>query len=582
MDQLTIVELAKGGALLLALCLLHGLVARRWPNGELTGGILSGFLFGGICVIGMVTPVQIAPGVIFDARSVILSMSGLFGGPVVAAISALIAGGYRLWLGGAGAPVGVAVVVSCVLLGLAYRQLCRRGWLNTGFWQLLAFGLVVHLVVAYTFTFLPAPVVAKVMDSIVLPMILTFTPATALLGILLRSVEQQLETARSLEESEARFRDVAEISGDWIWEMDADLRLTFVSPRFFEMFPVATSEVIGKTRADLAGMVREKQRWAAHLEDLAQRRPFRDFEFSVWTADGSVRHIRLSGKPVFGADGRFRGYRGTGSDISSRKKAEADLLASKEEAELANRAKSEFLANMSHELRTPLNSILGYSQLLMAEAFGPLGNPKYAEYAESINVSGNHLFNIIRDILDIAKIEAGKATLEEGEVDIGAAIASCIAMVEVRAQEKGIAVETARLGSLPLLRADERHLKQIILNLLSNAVKFTPEGGRVTAGARLDEQGAIHIWIADTGIGIAEKDIPKALLPFGQVADCYRRGHEGTGLGLPICNSLMSLHGGTLAIDSTPGAGTTVTITFPPQRTVGAGTDRAAGRAASG
>ncbi|MGF1592446.1 MAG: sensor histidine kinase [Kiloniellaceae bacterium] len=568
MDQLTIVDFAKAVALLLALCLLHGLIVRRWARGEFAGQALSGLLFGGICVIGMMTPVQVLPGVIFDARSVILSMSGLFGGPVVGGIAAVIAGGYRVWLGGDGVYVGIAVVVSCVLLGLAYRYGCRRGWVRPAFWQLLVFGLVVHLAVVYQFTFLPAEVVATVIGSVALPMVLTFTPATALLGLLLRSTEQQLETARSLEESEARFRDVAEISGDWIWEMDADLRLTFLSPRFFELFPVASHQIAGKTRAELAGVVREKERWARHLDDLAHCRPFRDLEYSVETPDGDIRHFRTSGKPVLDADGRFRGYRGTGTDITERKRAEALILTSKEEADLANRAKSEFLANMSHELRTPLNSILGYSELLQREALGPLGSPKYLDYASAINVSGTHLFNIISDILDISKIEAGEATIEEREIDLCEAIASCIAMVEVRAQEKGIHVKAVWLSELPALCADERQVKQIILNLLSNAVKFTPEGGQVTVGARVDAESCLRISVADTGIGIAARDIPKALQPFGQVAESHSRGHEGTGLGLPICNSLMHLHGGTLEIASEPGIGTTVTICFPPERTI--------------
>jgi len=153
-------------------------------------------------------------------------------------------------------------------------------------------------------------------------------------------------------------------------------------------------------------------------------------------------------------------------------------------------------------------------------------------------------------------------------------------MMEVRAHEKGVAVETALIAPLPLLRADERHVKQIILNLLSNAVKFTSPGGRVTVGARVDAQSCIRISIADTGIGIAAKDIPKALLPFGQVAESYRRGHEGTGLGLPICHSLMNLHGGTLAIESELDVGTTVTIRFPPERTCGLEAERTVGRAA--
>ena len=424
---------------------------------------------------------------------------------------------------------------------------------RAGVVQFLVFGLLVHLVVIWLFTFLPEPVVAKVMDSIALPMVLTFTPATALLGWLLLSTEHQLQTDRSLAASEARFRDVAEISGDWIWEMNADLQTTFVSPRFFELFPLKSSDIIGKTRMDFANQVRDKNVWMQHMDDLRRRAPFRDFEYSIAMPDGRLRHVRTSGKPVFDAKGTFLGYRGTGTDVTERRAAEAAVFASKEEADLANRAKSEFLANMSHELRTPLNSILGYSQMLTDEYFGPLGDPKYVEYAASIHLSGSHLHNIISDILDISKIEAGEATIEDSAVIVDEAVRSCVAMVEVRAEEKQIALTLRIPPDLPALRADERHVKQIILNLLSNAVKFTPRGGEVTVGASLTEDSSLEISVADTGIGISAKDIPKALQPFGQVAESYNRGHEGTGLGLPICNSLMRLHGGSLAIESVPG-----------------------------
>jgi len=568
MNQVMIVEFAKAVALLLALCLIHGFIVRRWASGELVGRVLSGVLFGGICVIGMMTPIEVTPGVIFDARSVVLSMSGLFGGPVIGGIAAAIAGGYRLWLGGGGVLVGVSVVISCVLLGLAYRYCRQRGWLRVGVWQLLAFGLLVHLVEVYLFTFLPDDVVARVMENVALPLIVTFTPATALLGGLLRSIELQAQTGKSLAESEARFRDVAEVAGDWIWETDSDLRFTFVSPRFFELFPLETNDIIGKTREELAPLVREQQRWRDHLETLKNRHPFRDFEYSVTAPDGQIRHIRISGKPIIDAGNNFLGYRGTGADITKSKMAEAEILASREEAVLANRAKSEFLANMSHELRTPLNAILGYSQMLRNEFFGPIGDPRYSEYATSINVSGTHLFKIISDILDISKIEAGEATIEDAEVDIAKAGRVCIAMVEGRAQERKIWVEQNTPGDFPTLRADERQVKQILLNLLSNAVKFTPDGGQVTLDARVDDDSCIEISVSDTGVGIDSKDIPKVLQPFGQVAESHNRCHEGTGLGLPICNSLMELHGGTLEIESELGIGTTVTVRFPPERTI--------------
>jgi LytS/YehU family sensor histidine kinase len=178
-----VIEFSKEVGLLLALCFLQSFIVQRWTNKERIGQVLSGLLFGGVCVIGMAIPIEVAPGVTFDAGSVVLSMAGLFGGPVIGGIAAAIAGGYRAWLGGGGAPVGVAVVLCCVLLGLAYRHCYQRGWLQIAFPHLLAFGLVVHLVEVYLFTFLPANVVGKVMENLAVPLILAFTPATALLVV---------------------------------------------------------------------------------------------------------------------------------------------------------------------------------------------------------------------------------------------------------------------------------------------------------------------------------------------------------------------------------------------------------------
>lgn len=255
-------------------------------------------------------------------------------------------------------------------------------------------------------------------------------------------------------------------------------------------------------------------------------------------------------------------------EIGERKQAEATARVSKEEAEIANRAKTEFLANMSHELRTPLNSILGFSEVLAEEMFGKHKNPKYKEYASGIHVAGSHLLEILSDILDISKIEAGEAKVEDTEVDVAQALNSCVNMINPRAKEAGVEIKFNGSDKNPYVRADERHFKQIMLNLLSNAVKFSEKGGVVTITTQQTNSGAKEIAVADTGIGIAAEDIPKVMQPFGQAADSHARNHDGTGLGLPICISLLDLHDANLDIESEIGKGSTFTIRFPPERTV--------------
>lgn len=250
------------------------------------------------------------------------------------------------------------------------------------------------------------------------------------------------------------------------------------------------------------------------------------------------------------------------------KKIEKALFLAYEESERANRSKSEFLANMSHELRTPLNSIIGYSQLISGEILGKLSNPKYVEYAKDVLFSGEHLLEVINDILDVSKIEAGEVTIVEEEIDIYDVVDAALKFVMLRGKSKGHNVQTHINLNEGRLFADERILRQILINLLSNAIKFTPESGNIIINAAFDDAQSIVLKISDTGIGIEPKDIPKALEPFGQIRENPQLAHEGTGLGLSLSKRLVEMHGGILSIDSRVGEGTTVTVWFPPERSL--------------
>jgi signal transduction histidine kinase len=255
-------------------------------------------------------------------------------------------------------------------------------------------------------------------------------------------------------------------------------------------------------------------------------------------------------------------------EILERKRVEAELRTAKDEAEVASRAKSEFLAMVSHELRTPLNAVIGFSEMLTNEMFGPIGDGRYLGYAADIRSSGLHLLSLINDILDLSKVEANSFELSEENLDVPSMVDEALHLVEVKAEAGKIRLKPDLLPNMPALYADERAFKQIILNLLSNAVKFTPPGGRISVSASVNDVGEFVFMVVDTGIGIAKEDQEKILKPFTQADSSLARRYEGTGLGLPLTKSLVELHNGRLELESTPQKGTTVCAIFPRDRVI--------------
>lgn len=637
----------------------------------------------------------------------------------------------------------------------------------------------------------------------------------------LRDISDRARMQAALMDSEQRFRDLAEASTDWFWETDADLRFTFASARVRHVLGVNTAFFVGKTFHDFAAASDETAHWDELLHEMRARRPFRDFVFRQPFPDGRVKYLKISGRPILDRDGIYRGYRGTGSDITremearakarraeqqlmaaleninegfavwddkdrlilfnstfreifagapvrtgvrfeelmralahgglapeaagrveawvdeqlarhrmavgaaaelplhdrwflvnerltpdqhvvgvytevtalkrregeiaerramaqaiidnmpqgisvfdargrlsalnatarrllrvppevqapgtpfadfvqclaqrgelgpgadaaavaeairngdgdgpfqgevlradgsaieirrtpmpdggflvsyaditARKQDEEALRAAKEAAERGNRAKAAFLASVSHELRTPLNAIIGFSEAMLGELFGPLGHQHYRDYVQDIYDSGSHLLNLINDILDISKAEAGKIELEEVAIDVPVVINQSLRLLSKRVENAKVAVEVDLPPDLPRLHADMRRLRQILLNLLSNALKFTDEGGRIRVRARADRRDGYAISIEDTGIGMAPDEVDKAMEPFVQVDSRLSRRYEGTGLGLPLTKMLVEAHAGRFRLESEYGHGTRVTIVFPPERII--------------
>jgi two-component system cell cycle sensor histidine kinase PleC len=417
------------------------------------------------------------------------------------------------------------------------------------------------------------------------------------------STRKNIENARIDAEmrarrAQARLESAVEVLADGFALFDTEDRLVMFNPlltnafgiepqNVFEGLPYAkvlealAPGIVGTDEASL-----DKDMWLALMADLHAN-------------TGATLVIETTAGQWFSVRERRTGDGGTAlllSDVTAMKLAEQDMHArmeelyaaklvsdeqsaqlsmfaerlaeAKEMADAANRTKSEFLANMSHELRTPLNAIMGFSEVIKNELFGPVGVPEYKQYSDDIYESGAHLLSIINDILDLSKVEAGKFDLNETEIKVPELCRSVLNIVKGRADEAGIKLVKGLPEAVPYLLADPRTLKQMLLNLLSNALKFTSSGGTVDLVVSLRDDGGIRFDVRDTGIGIPEEEFVTVLSPFGQVDTAHARDHQGTGLGLPLVKAFIEMHGGSIELQSEVGEGTTVTLQFPPERTV--------------
>lgn len=378
----------------------------------------------------------------------------------------------------------------------------------------------------------------------------------ALVLAVLMAIRRQ--TRAALLASERRFRDLAGVSADWFWEMDADLRLTYC---FGAEGQQDLSPLVGLSFGTLAERHLHSAGELAQL--LAGRSTFRNRRIVWRRSTGRYLHLDVSGLPLFDRWGRFTGYRGTCRDATAERAAMAELEAATEAraaAEAESRAKSAFLAKMSHELRTPLNAILGFSDAIVSEVFGPVQPTRYRDYAEYIFNSGKHLLEVIGDLLDLSLIEAGKLDIKPQVVGLRELVYEVVGLARPLAARRHNRFDFSLDGDA-LLVIDPTRVRQVLLNVLGNACKFTSDGlVRLDASMR---DGKVVFRVQDTGIGIAPEDMDKLFLEFSRLDGGKAADGQGTGLGLSICRRLCHLMGGEITVESTPGSGSCFTVTLP-------------------
>lgn len=392
--------------------------------------------------------------------------------------------------------------------------------------------------------------------------------AVALIDVLAQRDTSDASTAqRERDDALSLLSSIFDASEAGIVVTDGHRRVVKVNDSFSRTYGWSRDELIG---ADFTSVISPDERPLAIRNHM-------NFMKTGARSSGEVRIIRKNGtianalftSATLELSHRRKFQVTTVMDITLRKQMEISLRVAKESADAASRAKSTFLANMSHELRTPLNAIIGFSEIMMRETFGPVENPKYLEYLGDMHLSARHLLDIINEVLDMSKIEAGRVELDEHETDLVSLVSSVTRMSLSKAQSLGISLTESATADLPHLFADARLIRQILINLVTNAIKFTRSGGQVSVTTSLSDDGGLRFVVADTGIGIPKDRIKVAMEPFGQVFQpVLARGTQGTGLGLPLARAMTELHGGTLEIESEPGKGTAVTVSFPAFRSI--------------
>jgi PAS domain S-box-containing protein len=360
-------------------------------------------------------------------------------------------------------------------------------------------------------------------------------------------------------------RSILETATDGVVVLDVDGRIRSMNRSAGALFNFEDAETLGKPFAML--FAHESQKAVQdYLNGLIGHGVA-----SVLNDGREVIGREASGGfiPLFMTMGRMPGsnsYCAVIRDITQWKRSEEELKAAKRSAETANQHKSDFLARVSHEIRTPLNAIIGFSDMIASEHFGPAGHARYVEYAHDIGRSGRHVLDIVNDLLDISKIEAGEMDLEFAAVGLNDCVSEAVTLVQPQANAQRVIIRTSLSQSVPNVVADLRSVKQIAINILANAIRFTPSGGQIVVSTAYEPTGSVALRIRDTGVGMSKTDLEQAMKPFGQVSPGARHRGDGTGLGLPLTRAMTEANRALFSIQSSPNEGTLVEITFPPQR----------------
>ncbi len=514
-------------------------------------------MLGAICLGVMLNPFRFASGVVYDTRSILLGISGLFFDPVSTGVAAAMATFYRFYIGGAGVWAGIATIISATFIGILWRKKSYERLDKISISELYLFGIVVHAAMLISQLLMPWPAAFKALKTVLLPVLLVYPAATAIFGKLMAERNQKLKIGYELAKNRTMLLEIINSIPHSVFWKDCHSVYQGCNRQFaIDTGLKNPQEIINKTDYDLFLSKNEAESFISDDQEVINGKlPKRNIIEQITKADGKRIWASTVKFPLLDHNGDSLGVLGLYEDITERRAAEDELLKTKKAAEEANRAKSLFLANMSHEIRTPMNGILGFAKLLELSEL----NDSQKEYVSVINSSSKHLLNIINDILDISRIEAGKIKLDNTFIEVEDLIEQVIETFKPAFETRGLSY---KINIAPEINykifSDSTKLSQLLFNLINNSIKFT-EKGSIEVGveqlSKTDGNALLRFSVADTGIGIKKEELSQIFDAFFQADYSYNKKYQGTGLGLAIVKNIVNLMNGNISVQSAAGLG---------------------------
>jgi len=554
-----IIDLIFNLSILVSVSVISGFIISRWKRNSRIGILIQGILFGSVALIGMLHPFVFAPGIIFDGRSVVLSLCALFFGPVAGLLATLIALAYRVYLGGAGIMTGVSVIISSYLIGSVFYFKKQKLQKTLSGYELYVFGLVVHLTMVVFMSAIPSEMRFTAYKTLSLTILGIYPLATVLIGKILKDQEQNAILLTELATSERQFRSLVNNMNQGLAVHEIicneqgtaiDYRFEYINEKYEELTGLKKEAVLGKTILEV--LPRTSEKVIRKYGEVALTG--KSFQFESYSRD---RRIYYDAEIYQPSENHFAVII---SDITARKRAEREIISKNKILEKLNIEKDKLFSIVSHDLRSPMNGIIGLTGMIKDET-DSFSKDHIKDIASSIHISASNIIQLLNGLMEWSQLQRDNVIFNPQTLELEASVKKCINLLNETAKAKRISIISNVPENLSVF-ADNQMLDSVFRNLVSNAIKFTPKGGQIEIGAEENELNTITISVKDNGIGMSQTMVGKL---FSLSAKINRKGTDGelsSGLGLILCKELVDKHGGKIWARSIENKGSAFSFTL--------------------